>query len=118
MHRITLLFFTLFSISSSLLLAQEKQKKVFTFAINQDIDPGMNRRVKLALEQAEELKVDVILIEMDTYGGAVTDADEIRTRILESKIPVYVFINKDAASAGALISIACDSIFLLFSEIR
>jgi membrane-bound serine protease (ClpP class) len=54
----------------------------------------------------------VILIEMDTYGGAVTDADEIRTRILESKIPVYVFINKDAASAGALISIACDSIYM------
>jgi membrane-bound serine protease (ClpP class) len=49
---------------------------------------------------------------MDTYGGAVTDADEIRTRILESKIPVYVFINKDAASAGALISIACDSIYM------
>jgi membrane-bound serine protease (ClpP class) len=64
------------------------------------------------MDQAEALKVDVILIEMDTYGGAVTDADEIRTRILESKIPVYVFINKDAASAGALISIACDSIYM------
>ncbi len=112
MHRFTLFFFILFLISSSLLLAQEKQKKVFTFTIDQDIDPGMNRRVKLAMEQAEALKVDIILIELDTYGGAVTDADEIRTRILESKIPVYVFINKDAASAGALISIACDSIYM------
>ena len=112
MYRFTLLLFTLFSISSGLVLAQQNPKKVFTFAIDQDIDPGMNRRVKLALEQAEALKVDVILIEMDTYGGAVTDADEIRTRILESKIPVYVFINKDAASAGALISIACDSIYM------
>ena len=112
MYRFTLLLFTLFSISSGLLLAQQNPKKVFTFAIDQDIDPGMNRRVKLALEQAEALKVDLILIEMDTYGGAVTDADEIRTRILESKIPVYVFINKDAASAGALISIACDSIYM------
>jgi membrane-bound serine protease (ClpP class) len=95
-----------------LLNAQQNRKKVFTFAIDQDIDPGMNRRVKLAMDQAEALKADVILIEMDTYGGAVTDADEIRTRILESKIPVYVFINKDAASAGALISIACDSIYM------
>lgn len=112
MHRFTFLFFTLLSISSSLLVAQEKQKKVFTFAIDQDIDTRMNRLVKLALEQAEALQVDVILIEIDTYGGAVTDADEIRTRILESKIPVYVFINKDAASAGALISIACDSIYM------
>jgi membrane-bound serine protease (ClpP class) len=112
MNRITFLFLTLFALSTSPVFAQEKQKKVFTFAIDQDIDPAMNRRVKLALEQAEALQVDVILIEMDTYGGAVTDADEIRTRILESKIPVYVFINKDAASAGALISIACDSIYM------
>ena len=112
MNRITFLFLTLFALSTGTLLSQEKQKKVFTFAIDQDIDPAMNRRVKLALEQAEALQVDVILIEMDTYGGAVTDADEIRTRILESKIPVYVFINKDAASAGALISIACDSIYM------
>lgn len=112
MYRITLLLLTFFSITSSQLLAQEKQKKVFTFTIDQDIDPGMNRRVKLALEEAAAQKADIILIEMDTYGGAVTDADEIRTRILESKIPVYVFINKDAASAGALISIACDSIYM------
>ncbi len=112
MKQITFLFLTLFALSTSLIFAQEKQKKVFTFSIDQDIDPAMNRKVKLALEQAEVLKADVILIEMDTYGGAVTDAEEIRTRILESKIPVYVFINKDAASAGALISIACDSIYM------
>ena len=37
----------------------------------------MNRRVKLAMDQAEKIKADVILIQMDTYGGAVTDADEI-----------------------------------------
>ena len=83
MNRITFLFLTLFALSTSPVFAQENQKKVFTFAIDQDIDPAMNRRVKLALEQAEALQVDVILIEMDTYGGAVTDADEIRTRILE-----------------------------------
>ena len=112
MHRFTLLFLAVLTLSMGLLNAQQNRKKVFTFAIDQDIDPGMNRRVKLAMDQAEALKADVILIEMDTYGGAVTDADEIRTRILESKIPVYVFINKDAASAGALISIACDSIYM------
>lgn len=107
-----LLLIILLTISTGVLSAQQTRKKVFTFAIDQDIDPGMNRRVKLAMDQAERIKADLILIEMDTYGGAVTDADEIRTRILESKIPVYVFINKDAASAGALISIACDSIYM------
>ena len=112
MTRFILLILAVFTISTSFLGAQQNRKKVFTFAIDENIDPGMNRRVKLAMDQAAALKADVILIEMDTYGGAVTDADEIRTRILESKIPVYVFINKDAASAGALISIACDSIYM------
>lgn len=87
-------------------------KKVFIFKIDEDIDPGMNRRVKLALEKAQEVSADLIIIEMDTYGGAVNDADDIRTMILESTIPIYVFINKDAASAGALISIATDSIYM------
>ncbi|WP_026952349.1 NfeD family protein [Algoriphagus mannitolivorans] len=92
--------------------SQTKPEKIYTFKIDKDIDPAMNRRVKIAFDQAKEEKAGLIVIEMDTYGGVVTDADEIRTTILESEIPVYVFINKDAASAGALISIACDSIYM------
>jgi len=87
-------------------------KKIYTFEIKADIDPRMNRKVKLALEDATSKDVDMIIIEMDTYGGAVNDADDIRTMILETKKPIHVFINKDAASAGALISIACDSIYM------
>jgi membrane-bound serine protease (ClpP class) len=112
-HFSSLLIILLFC--SQLVLAQtdtEVNKKVFTFKIDADIDPGMTRRVKLALENAEVEKADLIIIEMDTYGGAVNDADEIRTMILNSTIPIYVFINKDAASAGALISIATDSIYM------
>lgn len=86
--------------------------KVLVMEIKSAIDPRMNRYVELALDKADEEEVDYVLIEMDTYGGAVNDADDIRTSILEYPKPVYVFINKDAASAGALISIACDSIYM------
>jgi len=91
---------------------QKKEAVIFVMEIDDVIDPRMNRYVELALENARELKADRVIIEMDTYGGAVNDADDIRTRILEFEIPIYVFINKDAASAGALISIACDSIYM------
>ncbi|MBN7810490.1 nodulation protein NfeD [Algoriphagus sp. H41] len=110
--RFSILLVLLLGLVGFSLFAQEKPDKVFTFKIDADIDPAMNRRVQLALEQAKKTDAGLILIEMDTYGGVVTDADEIRTMILESDIPVYVFINKDAASAGALISIACDSIYM------
>lgn len=72
----------------------------------------MTRYVKLALENAEKIKADYVIIEMDTYGGVLTDAKDIVDLILGVKPPIWVFINKDAASAGALISIACDSIYM------
>lgn len=86
--------------------------KVLLMEIKSTIDPRMNRYVELAFDEADDKEADFIIIEMDTYGGAVNDADDIRTRLLEYPKPVYVFINKDAASAGALISIACDSIYM------
>ncbi|TCL00962.1 membrane-bound serine protease (ClpP class) [Roseivirga ehrenbergii] len=89
------------------------KKRIFVMEIRNDIDPRMNRYVDLALDQATEENADIVIIDMDTYGGAVNDANDIRTRILEYEKPVWVFINNDAASAGALISIACDSIYMV-----
>ena len=80
--------------------------------IKAEIDPRMSRYVNLALDNAEKIEADYVIIEMDTYGGVLTDAKDIVDRILDLKVPIWVFINKDAASAGALISIACDSIYM------
>ena len=88
------------------------RSRVMIMEIRAEIDPRMNRYVKLALEHAEQTKADYIVIDMDTYGGVLTDAKEIVDQIMAVKKPVWVFINSDAASAGALISIACDSIYM------
>ena len=100
------------SLSIVLVYGQEKTPQVLHLKVTSDIDPRSNRYVSLGLEKATEMNVDYIILELDTYGGALTDADEIRTAILNYERPVYAFINKDAASAGALISIACDSIYM------
>ena len=92
--------------------AETEKKKILIGEIKTNIDPRTNRYTKLLLDEGEKDDYDIIIIEMDTYGGAVNDADDIRTRILDYKKPIYVWINKDAASAGALISIACDSIYM------
>jgi membrane-bound serine protease (ClpP class) len=68
--------------------------------------------VSKGLERAKDDAYHVVLLNMNTYGGEVLYADSIRTAILNSPIPVYVFINNNAASAGALISIACDKVFM------
>lgn len=65
-----------------------------------------------AFAEAKEMKADAIILHLNTYGGEVLFADSMRTKILNSDIPVYVFIDNNAASAGALISIAAKKIFM------
>ncbi|HZH71612.1 MAG TPA: NfeD family protein [Mariniphaga sp.] len=88
------------------------KKLVYKLNMMKEITPGMWRQTQKAFSAADTLGADLILIHMNTYGGTVLDADSIRTKILRSRIPVYVFIDNNAASAGALISIACDSIYM------
>jgi len=105
--------FFFFLISGLFAQAQDSsQVKVLHLKVLDNIDPRTNRYTELGFEKAKEMEADYVILELDTYGGALNDADEIRTRILNFDKPVYAFINKDAASAGALISIACDSIYM------
>lgn len=110
MKALPLIFFFFVS-ALSVLLAQEKPK-VMVMEVKSEIDPRMLRYVTLALENAEAINADYVILEMDSYGGVLTDAKEIVDLIMDFKKPIWVYINSDAASAGALISIACDSIYM------
>jgi membrane-bound serine protease (ClpP class) len=109
MRIVLLMVGILFSVQA---FAQSGKKQVMVMDIKDEIDPRMLRYVKLAFEHADKIKADYVIIDMDTYGGVLTDAKEIVDVVMDSKKPVWVFINSDAASAGALISIACDSIYM------
>ena len=85
---------------------------VYYFEIKENIAPPAWRLTQRAFEEAVEMDADLILLHLNTYGGMLDAADSIRTKILNSDIPVWVFIDNNAASAGALISIACDSIYM------
>ena len=89
-----------------------QNKKIFKIEIREEIAPPVWRSFKKAMDNAKLANATSILIHINTYGGQVDMADSIRTLILNSKIPVYAFIDNNAASAGALISIACDSIYM------
>ncbi|MFB1003248.1 MAG: nodulation protein NfeD, partial [Bacteroidia bacterium] len=105
--QIALLLITLVSV------AQDKtQPKVVVFDLKKEIAPEATRITQRAINEAESIQADLIIIHMNTYGGYVTDADSIRTKILNTSIPTYVFIDNNAASAGSLISIACDKIYM------
>jgi membrane-bound serine protease (ClpP class) len=90
-----------------------QKTKVMVMDMKSIIDGFMRRHVGLALEHARETNADIVIIEMDTYGGLLDEAQEIVDEIMTFKKPVWVFINSDASSAGALIAIACDSIYMV-----
>ena len=105
-------FISFFSAVSA--YSQEKHGKdtVYVIEIRQNIDNSSMRKLSLGLEDAQAKGADYIILHLDTYGGAVDAADSMRKAILHAPVPVVAFVDLQAASAGALISIACDSIYM------
>ena len=85
---------------------------VYRITIDDVINPSVSRLVRRGIEEAKKREADYLFIELETYGGLVVDADDIRTDLLNCPIPVIIYIQNNAASAGALISLACDSIYM------
>ncbi len=85
---------------------------VYKVKIDKMIAAPLWRSVKKSFDEADTLNADFILIHMNTYGGQVDIADSMRTLILNCPIPVMVFIDNQAISAGALIAISADSIYM------
>ncbi len=105
---LSFIFFNLLSQNDSI----QNPTLIYKFDIKREIGSTSWIHTQHAFEEANNLDAKVILLHLNTYGGQVVFADSIRTKILNSKIPVHVFIDNNAASAGALISIACDSIYM------
>lgn len=106
------LFFLLMMALPALVFSQSSKKLVYQFAIDEEIAPPATLRVEKAMEEAKSINANLIVVHINTFGGTLDDADKIRTAFLQSEIPVYAYIDNNAASAGALISIACDSIYM------
>ncbi|MBO5876435.1 MAG: ATP-dependent Clp protease proteolytic subunit [Bacteroidales bacterium] len=87
-------------------------KVFYRIRLDREIDKAAQRQMVEGLKKAAECEADYILLDLDTYGGAVDAADSIRSAILRCETPVLAYVNMQAASAGALISIACDSIYM------
>lgn len=88
------------------------QPLIYKIDIKKEIDNTTRLYLTNGLAEARALGAEAVLIDLNTYGGLLEAADSMRTAILYSPIPVYIFIDNNAASAGALISIAGKKIFM------
>lgn len=87
-------------------------QRAFVIPIETEIDLSAFHHFKKAMTQAEDFGADVIIVKLNTYGGALDAADSIRTSLMRSPVATAAFVDPNAASAGALIALACDSVFM------
>ncbi len=88
--------------------AFEPGGEVLVIPIEGTIDLGLAPFVSRAI--AEHPNVDAIVLDVDTFGGRVDAAVQIRDTLLASAVPTVAYVDRRAISAGALISLAADTI--------
>lgn len=86
---------------------------VFVVPLEGLVENSLARYVARALADAEAAGARAVVFHIDTFGGLVDAADRIRKSILDAPLPTVAFIDKNAASAGALIAYAADRIVMV-----
>ena len=90
--------------------AQAAPKRVVKIEISGMIDRGLAPYIERVLR--ENAQADAIILEINTLGGLVDSAMQIRDALLNTNVPTIAFVNKRAISAGALISFAATHIVM------
>ena len=76
------------------------------------IELGLAPFVERSIREAQAMGASALILDVDTPGGRVDAAERIADAISDSSIPVFAYVNRRALSAGALISLAADGIFM------
>ena len=97
---------------SAFVFAEQTTKKVYVVPIQDVIDLGIPGLVSRAVDLAETNNASLIIFDIDTFGGRFDAATQIKDSISSTEIETVAFINRRAISAGSLISLSCDQIYM------
>ncbi|MBV8600676.1 MAG: ATP-dependent Clp protease proteolytic subunit [Candidatus Eremiobacteraeota bacterium] len=86
--------------------------EVVVVPIHGTIDTGMEHLVQRAVADARERKAKAIVLDVNTFGGLVDAATNIRDALYASGIPVYAYVSQRAWSAGALVTLSASKIVM------
>ncbi|AUG57364.1 NfeD family protein [Acetivibrio saccincola] len=85
---------------------------IHVIPVKDEITPAMAVFLSNEIQRANNLGAKGILVEITTLGGRVDSALKMKEAIMNSDIEVVVYVEKRAVSAGALIAISADKIFM------
>lgn len=90
--------------------AEASAPAVMVIPIHGTIDEGMAHLVGRAVAEAASEHDRAIILDVDTFGGLVDAATQIRDAVLRSDVPVYAYVSGRAWSAGALVTLSAERI--------
>ncbi len=85
---------------------------VYVLSIEGVIDLGLAPFVQRVISEATEAGAAAVILEIDTFGGRVDAAVQIRDSLLNTPLRTVGFVNKRAISAGALIGLATQTLVM------
>jgi len=111
---LSLLALSLFSASWSLYAqpASTQKNVVYVVPVKGVIDLGLAPFIQRVLNEAQKNQAAAVILDINTFGGRVDAAVQIRDALLNSPVRTIAFIDKRAISAGALISLAAQTIVM------
>ncbi|MDH3733202.1 MAG: ATP-dependent Clp protease proteolytic subunit [Gemmatimonadota bacterium] len=92
--------------------AQDAADTVVRVPITGTIELGLAPFVARSLTEAEAAGASAVILDLDTPGGRVDAAWKIIDDVREADIPVYAYVNRRALSAGAMIALAADRLYM------
>ena len=99
-------------LAMSLVSSAQDDALVHIVNIRDQIGSGIRTYIQSGIERAENANADAIIFDVDTPGGRVDAAKDIIDAIQDTEIPTIAYVNREAISAGAMISIACNQIVM------
>ena len=89
-----------------------QSNKVYVGHIETGIDLGLSPYIKRIINEAEKADAKAIIFKINTLGGRVDAAIQIKDAILSTNILTIAFVNYRAISAGALIALSCNKVVM------
>lgn len=90
----------------------ESSDEVYIVPITGDITKASYNFLKGTVDEIYEQGGKAIIFEIDTYGGQIDQAENIKNLIISSPIQTISFVNNKAESAGVLITIAAENVVM------
>lgn len=85
---------------------------VYRVPVTGVIELGLAPFIERSLAEAKAAGAEAVILEIETPGGRVDAAQRIVNAIEDAELPVYAFVNRRAFSAGAMIALAADRIYM------